>query len=135
MLFRPLYVPDSVWNELAHGESAGLIPKTDWGWLEVVVPTPTELAVSQQLQRKLDRGEADCLAIAQSRHLAVYTDDRRAREIGRSSGLDISWTLGCLLDLVELSILNLEEANILLAQMRKRGYRSPVASLKETGFG
>jgi len=131
MLFQPLYVPDSVWRELARGESAGLIPKMDWKWLEVVVPTPAELAVSQQLQRKLDQGEADCLAMTQSRRLPVYTDDRQARWVGRSLGLDISGTLGCLLDLVERSVLDPEEADLLLTRMRKRGYRSPVASLKD----
>lgn len=135
VLFRPLYVPDSVWKELVQGESAGLIPKIDWTWLEVVVPTPAELTVSQELQRKLDRGEADCLAMAQSRHLPAYTDDRRARWVGRSLGLDISGTLGCLLDLVEHSLLNPEEADLLLTRMRERGYRSPVASLKDTGPG
>lgn len=132
MLFRPLYVPDSVWRELAQGESAGLIPKNDWEWLEVVGPTPAELAISQELQRKLDRGEADCLAMAQSRYLPIYTDDRRAREVGRSLGLDISGTLGCLVDLVELSFLDPEEADLLLTRMRRLGYRSPVASLKDT---
>lgn len=130
MLFRPLYVPDSVYSELVQGESAGLIPKLDWKWLEVVAPTPAEQDVSQQLQRKLDRGEADCLAMAQSRCLPVYTDDRRARRIGMSLGLDISGTLGCLLDLVEHFLLNPEEADVPLTRMRKRGYRSPVASLK-----
>lgn len=134
-LFRPLYVPDSVWRELIRGESAGLIPRVDWEWLEVVFPTPTELAVSQELQRTLDPGEADCLSMAQSRRLPVFTDDRRARQIGRSLGLNISGTLGCLLDLVELSLLDLEEADLLLAQMRERGYRSPVSSLKELDAG
>src|SRR5262245_46834355 len=88
MLFGPLYVPDSVWRELIQGESAGLIPKVDWEWIEVLDLTPAELAISQELQRKLDRGEADCLATAQSRRLPVYTDDRRAREVGRALGLD-----------------------------------------------
>lgn len=134
-LFQPLYVPDSVWRELAEGERAGFVPPADWGWVEVVTPTPSELATSRELQRKLDPGEADCLAMAQSRRLPVYTDDRRAREVGRSLGLDVSGTLGCLLDLVERSFLDSEEADFLLAWMRKQGYRSPVDSLKEAGIG
>lgn len=132
-LFRPLYVPSSVRRELIQGERAGLIPKTDWDWLEVVSLTPEEIATSQELQRKLDPGEADCLALAQSRSLPVFTDDRRARQIGRSLGLHISGTLGCLLDLVELSLLDLGEADLLLAQMREWGYRSPVSSLRDMG--
>jgi predicted nucleic acid-binding protein len=73
--------------------------------------------------------------MAQSRHLPVYTDDRRARWIGRSLALDISGTLGCLLDLVERSHLHPDEADLLLTRMRHRGYRSPVASLKDTRLG
>jgi predicted nucleic acid-binding protein len=49
MLFRPLCVPDSVWMELARGESGDLIPRVDWKWIEVVGPTPMELAASRQL--------------------------------------------------------------------------------------
>jgi predicted nucleic acid-binding protein len=131
MLFHPLYVPDSVWRELAQGMRSGLIPEADWRWLEVVVLTPDEVTLSQNFRRKLDRGEADCLAVAQSRRLPVYTDDRRARSIGRSLGLGISGTLGCLLDLVERSLLNSEEADLLLTRMREQGYRSPVASLRD----
>jgi predicted nucleic acid-binding protein len=134
-LFASLYVPVSVSEELAQGELGGLIPKEDWSWLEVISLSPAELAVSQQLQRQVDLGEADCLAVSQARAMTLYTDDRRARRLGRSMGLDITGTLGCLLELVELALLDLEDADLLLAQMRKRGFRSPVASLKDARLG
>ncbi len=133
-LFAHLYIPRSVREELAQGEREGLIPKAEWEWLEVVSLSPAELAASRQLQQKLDLGEADCLAVAQTRDLTVYTDDRRARRIGKSMGLLISGTLGCLEDLVEQSILDLESADLLLTNMRIRGYRSPVASLRGAGL-
>jgi predicted nucleic acid-binding protein len=134
-LFASLYVPVSVSEELAQGERGGLIPKENWGWLEVVSLSPAELAASQQLQRQVDLGEADCLAVAQTRAMTLYADDRRARRLGRSMGLDITGTLGCLLELVELALLDLEDADLLLTQIRKRGFRSPVASLKDPGLG
>jgi len=134
-LFASLSVPVSVSEELAQGERGGLIPKEDWGWLEVVSLSPAELAVSQQLRRQVDLGEADCLAVAQARALTLYTDDRRARRIGKSMGLDITGTLGCLLELVELAFLDFEDADLLLTRMRKRGYRSPVVSLKDAKLG
>jgi predicted nucleic acid-binding protein len=112
-----------------------LIPKEDWSWLEVISLSPAELAVSQQLQRQVDLGEADCLAVSQARSMTLYTDDRRARRLGRSMGLDITGTLGCLLELVELALFDLEDADLLLTKMRKRGYRSPVASLKDARLG
>jgi len=134
-LFASLYVPVSVAEELAQGERGGLIPKEDWGWLEALSLSPAELAFSQQLQRQVDWGEADCLAVAQARAMTLYTDDRRARRIGRSMGLDITGTLGCLLELVELALLDLENADLLLTRMRNRGYRSPVTSLKDANLG
>jgi predicted nucleic acid-binding protein len=134
-LFASLYVPVSVSEELAQGERGGLVPKEDWAWLEVISLTPAELAVSQQLQRQVDLGEADCLAVSQARGMTLYTDDRRTRRLGRSLGLDITGTLGCLLELVELALLDLEDADFLLTQMRKRGFRSPVASLTDATLG
>ena len=131
VLFASLHVPVSVWEELAQGERGGMIPKTDWGWIEVVSLSPAELAVSQQFRRQVDLGEADCLALAQERNMTLYTDDRRARRLGRSLGLDITGTLGCLLELVDLSILHTDDADLLLARMRERGYRSPVSSLRD----
>ena len=133
-LFVHLYIPRSVREELAQGEREGLIPKADWEWLEVISLSPAELAASRQLQQKLDLGEADCLAVAQARDLTVFTDDRRARRIGRSMGLLISGTLGCLQDLVDQSILDPQSADLLLTSMRKQGYRSPVASLRDAGL-
>lgn len=130
-LFASLYVPVSVLEELAQGERGGLIPRADWDWLEVVSLSPEERAVSRQLQRQVDLGEADCLAVAQERSMTLYTDDRRARQIGRALGLDITGTLGCLLELVDLSIVQPAEADLLLARMRECGYRSPVSSLRD----
>ena len=130
-LFSPLLAPPSVLEELMQGERRRLIPKCSWDWVEVVVPTAPEEALARELRRSLGPGEADGLAVARSRNLIILTDDLDARRAAESFGLNLSGTLGCLRDLVRRSILSVSAADLFLARMRERGYRSPVGSLKD----
>ena len=130
-LFSPLFVPSSVLQELARGETLGLIPECRWDWLEIVVPTPSEVSLAATFRQSLGAGEADGLAMASSRGLLVLTDDRDARLVGAALGLQVSGTLGCLRDLVKRSVIDSTNADRLLTQMREQGYRSPVRSLKD----
>src|SRR3954468_18573356 len=130
-LFSPLFVPPSVLEELMKGETRALIPKCSWDWLDVVVPTASEEAFAGDLRRRVGRGEGDGLAVAKSRNLLILTDDLDARHLAESLGLDLSGTLGCLRDLVKRSILDVPAADLFLARMRERGYRSPVRSLRD----
>ena len=130
-LFSPLLVPPSVLEELREGERRALIPRCSWEWLDVVVPTASEKALAGELRRNLGSGEADGLAVAKSRNLLILTDDLDARQQAESFGLDISGTLGCLRDLVKHSVLDVSAADLFLARMRERGYRSPVRSLRD----
>jgi predicted nucleic acid-binding protein len=130
-LFSPLLVPPSVLEELMKGERRALIPKCSWDWLDVVVPTESEKAFAGELRRSVGLGEADGLAVAKSRNLLILTDDLDARQLAESLGLDLSGTLGCLRDLVKRSILDVSAADLFLARMRERGYRSPVRSLQD----
>ncbi len=81
--------------------------------------------------RRLNVGEASCLAIAASRGYRVLTDDRDAREMAATWRIPISGTLGLLLRLIDLKIVSLAEGDDLLARMTAAGYRSPVDSLQE----
>lgn len=134
-LFSPLFVPPSVLQELARGEELGSIPRCRWDWLEVAVLTSDEETLAAGFRQSLDAGESDGLAVAQSRGLMVLTDDRDARLLGKSLGLDVSGTLGCLRDLVQHSIIELPNADLLLTRMREQGYRSPVRSLRDLLLG
>ena len=77
----------------------------------------------------LNAGEAQCLALTQSRQACLCSDDTAARRLAREHGVPVSGTLGALLALVERDELSLEEGERLLALMRRQGYRSPVVSL------
>lgn len=59
----------------------------------------------------------------------IWTDDSDARRYARQSGIPVTGTLGILVRLVQKRLLSLDEANLLLAEMVKYGYYSPVTDL------
>jgi len=113
------------------GEQAGLVPVCDWAWLTVLTPTAAELATAADLQRQLDPGEAECLAVALQRGCRFLSDDFAARRMAEAKGLTVSGTIGILLKGVTGGTLALPEADRLLAEMIRHGYRAPVRSLRQ----
>jgi predicted nucleic acid-binding protein len=102
------------------------------GWLRVAAP---ESAAEHQLRGEfdllLDPGEASCLALAISRGLVLVTDDLAARQLAQDRDVPLTGTVGILLALVRDGVLSLAEANVILAEMIERRYRSPVDRLDE----
>jgi predicted nucleic acid-binding protein len=121
----------AVMAELAAGEDVGLVPVCDWEWLTVLEPTHEERKLAEALLGTVDRGEAQCLAVARMREGKFVSDDFAARRLAREHDVVISGTLGILLALVDARHLSLEDADRLLATMMSHGYRSPVKSLGE----
>ncbi|HZF08472.1 MAG TPA: DUF3368 domain-containing protein [Thermoanaerobaculia bacterium] len=130
-IYPDLSAPIPVWNELEIGVRRGMVPACDWSWLKIFDLTGEEGARADEIGRGLGAGEAACLAAAVSRGFLLLSDDWEARALGRSLGLEISGSLGVLDRLVEKKVLGLEEADALLAEMVRRGFRSPYRSLRE----
>lgn len=126
-----LAAPIAVWNELELGVHRGLVPACDWSWLNLLDLTEREQIQAAKVGRALGPGESACIAAASSRGLLMLSDDWEARELGRSLGIDVSGSLGVLDRLVLKQILSLNEADVLLAEMVRRGFRSPYRSLRE----
>lgn len=126
-----LGAPNAVWNELDLGVRRGLVPACDWSWLKIVELTEREQVRAAEIGRELGPGEAACLAVAASRGWLLLSDDWEARTFGRSLGLEISGSLGVLDRLVSKQVLGLQEADEALAEMVRRGFRSPYRSLNE----
>lgn len=129
--YPDLSAPIPVWNELELGVRRGLVPAGDWSWLNILDLTEEEQARAEEIGRELGAGEAACIAAAVSRGFLMLSDDWRARELGRSLGLEVSGSLGVLDRLVLKDALSLEEADALLTEMVRRGFRSPYRSLRE----
>ncbi len=79
--------------------------------------------------KRLNAGEASCLAAATQRNGRILTDDRDARKLAAQLSIPVSGTLGILLRLVHTNTLSEQEANQLLAEMIAKGYRSPITKL------
>lgn len=130
-----LAVTPGVMAELRAGEQAGLVPTCDWTCLAVLTPTTAELATASALERQLDPGEAECLAVALQRGYRFLSDDFAARRLAKAKGITVSGTIGILLKSVAVGALSLPVADQLLAGMIARGYRAPVRSLRELTAG
>ncbi|HZF12883.1 MAG TPA: DUF3368 domain-containing protein [Thermoanaerobaculia bacterium] len=130
-VYPDLAAPLPVWNELEMGVRRGLVPACDWSWLKILDLTEREEARAAEISGELGAGEAACIAASVFRGFLVLTDDWEARSLGRSLGLEISGSLGVLDRLVLQQVLNLQEADTLLAEMVRRGFRSPYRSLRE----
>jgi predicted nucleic acid-binding protein len=116
-------------TEFAAGVACGRVPPTDWSWLSVLALSEPEQASYRMLLRRLNAGEAACLAIAAARQARLLTDDRDARAWAAQMQVATSGTLGILVRLIRTGQQTCAEANLLLAQMIAHGYRSPVETL------
>ncbi len=79
----------------------------------------------------MDSGEAESLAIAETRGLVLLTDDADARRLAGKLGIRTSGTVGVLKVLWELRLLNVDEAEALLTKMKNAGYRAPPGDLRD----
>jgi predicted nucleic acid-binding protein len=103
-LLREFYgevlVPPAVWAEVT---SAGTRPGAEEarsarqaGWLQLRAPASAPLV--RQLQRTLDAGEAEAIALAtELPQSLLLLDDADGRETARQLGLDFTGTVGVLL--------------------------------------
>ena len=123
--------PPQVIQEFEEGVIRGILPKTKWDWIEIVGLNSAENQLFQEFSRRVNAGEAACLAVAVNRNGRFLTDDRDARKLAAQLKVPVSGTLGILMRLVQINELTLPDANALLQQMIAKGYRSPVQDLSK----
>ena len=126
-----LATSQQAFDELQAGVRLGKLPSLNWSWLPVWALEEEEVPHYHRLLSRLNAGEAACLAMALIRKCRILTDDRDAREFARHLRIPLSGTLGVLVRLIDLGVLNLDGADALLSQMMMAGYRSPVTSLQD----
>ncbi len=80
-------------------EKINLQPIIECGVLEILaVETEAEKLRYIEMALELDDGEAESVAIAEARHFALATDDKKARKVIQRRGLKIElWSTGALL--------------------------------------
>jgi predicted nucleic acid-binding protein len=115
--------------EYERGVALRRVPATGWEWLTIYSLTNDELNMYQALLRRVNAGEAACLAVAYTRKLSLVTDDRDARQLAVQYGIPKTGTIGILVEAVHRNILTLSQANEILRHMITVGYRCPLDKL------
>lgn len=98
-------VPPTVADELAARPAmpGGRLPEQPW--LQQRSPQPNYLGHVEQEPPSVDKGEKEAIALALQRGALVVADDLPARKRARRAGLEVSGTLGILLRLHRLGLL------------------------------
>lgn len=140
-LFGVIYTTHEVHEEILRGISRGYqyledvdreMSFDERGWLRVIaICSHTEHQSMNDLLKRLGVGESSCIAIAKSRKMIFLSDDRTARRIAKKNGVLISGTIGILMRCVDKNIISFSEGNVILAEMIRKGYMSPVNNLEE----
>jgi len=140
-LFDRIVVPMQVYEEILRGIEAGytflktvdeIVEEENWMNLEPL-KSKKERGLFKDLLETVGYGEAAGIAIAKERALLFSSDDKIARKRAKEHGVKVSGTLGILLIAIEEGKLSTEEADEVLQEMIKGGYRSPIQSMKELG--
>ena len=119
------------WREYQAGVALGYLPKETWTAIPQIKLNETEDKIAQQFVKALGAGERTCIAVAKNRGGLFVTDDRKARQVALEMGVKVTGTLGILIVAVERKIIPIGDANHLLSQMIKDGYRSPINNLSD----
>lgn len=97
----------------------------------VVSLTENERKHLTELLGSLGKGEASCIAAANSQKAIMATDDRLARKYCSAMEIPVTGTIGILKASLNDGIISLSDADIILRKMIEKGYYSPVRSMKD----
>jgi len=95
-LFDQVVIPDSVFGEVvgraASRPGTGEVLASSWIRAQPVAPAPTDPP------RRIHKGEWDAIRTAQQLGVVLLVDDKRARAVAESLGVEIVGSLGVLAD-------------------------------------
>ena len=93
-------------------------PLPDW----IIIKSPGDLLIKRSLEQQIDKGEASAIALAlETPGCTIILDDLKARKIAEKYGLNITGTLGIILQANEKGIV--KSVKLLLEKMKKSGFR------------
>ncbi|NER38792.1 MAG: nuclease [Oscillatoria sp. SIO1A7] len=85
-----------------------------------------ELRLALEYSQRFGQGEAEAMAIAQTRGWILATDDGKARKFSKEHGIHLTGSVGILIKAAQQEIMTLTETDALHARMIDEGYRSPL---------
>lgn len=105
-------------------------PTTETDYVAVVPLGGLPRTDAPEAMEELDRGEAHALYCAWPEGF-LATDDLDARELARRRSVNVTGSIGLLVDGIERGLLSPETADEWLENWREVGYHSPVESVEE----
>lgn len=100
------------------------------GWLKgIVLKTKKEKALFEKLSVSLGLGEASSIAVAKTKKMLFACDDKTARREAELLEVKLTGTLGILRKAKQIELITFREGNLILAEMKAKGFYSPVDSL------
>lgn len=123
-------ITEQVLEEFNFGIGRGIIPKVELPF-KVVKLTEEERQLYQKLRTNLGKGEASSIAVGKFRGAIFLSDDWDARKTAYLLELKVAGTVGVLVLGVKKGVLTIEDGNLLLREMIRRGFYSPVEDLGE----
>ena len=132
-LYGNIVIPIQVYEEILQGISEGYsfletVDKVaEEGWTVFEAPTSKEgRKCFKELLVSVGYGEAAGIAVAKEQGLLFFSDDKKARQVAKEQGLEVSGTLDTLKLAVEEGMISIEESDKVLGEMIRGGYRSPI---------
>lgn len=134
-LSRPVTTP-AIQDEIAAGV-------TSYSYLEnaqnavadtipvVTLDEPTTV-LAEQFANRLDPGESEALALAESKDGLIVTDDGAARTLAREREIRFTGTIGVFIELIDTAIITESTADTWLKQLiDETAFRSPSADIAD----
>ena len=115
-------------GKIIGAQGVELIEKAlDEGWIQVVRLSARERKTAQRIMKatRLDAGETESLALAQSRKKMVIVDDREARAMAAAMGLELIGTAGVLLEGFLKGHLTMEQLEDAVRELSRTIWLSP----------
>ncbi|MBE3586001.1 MAG: DUF3368 domain-containing protein [Thermoanaerobacter sp.] len=111
-LWCSVIIPEAVYQEVLKGlhGSREITEAVNLGWLQI------KSVNNQKMVRLLQgdlrgRGECECIVLAEETGAkAILTDDKKARKVALSAGVEVAGTLGLLVRATKEGILTKQEA-------------------------
>jgi predicted nucleic acid-binding protein len=119
--FEQVLLPDAVYAEWLAGDPTLAQRVPDLPFLRV--ESVTDTALLAELELLLDRGEAEALTLAKTRHLPLLVDEKKGRAVARMMGVPVLGLVGLLVLAVERKRVPASEAEQILNGARERGFR------------
>ena len=117
-LYKEILIPEAVYRELEEGKNKYYVNISNENWIKIL--TVKNKNFVEQLEEKLDRGEAEAIALSLEISAdLLLIDEKIGRKFAEENGLKITGTIGILLKAKKKGII--KEVKPLIYELIEKG--------------